>query len=278
MNYIRGAISTISAPYQYYKDLPPINPATLTGAIDVIVIQRPSDSGGTELACSPFHVRFGKWQVLRPGEKKVCKAVTVDFSGLYLCVQVDVSINGHPIPFNMKIGEAGEAFFVFETDGDVPEDLITSPLLQPTVETSAAPDLDLDAPPADESETTSTEQEGLTEDGPAPEEPEFLDLNALPSPPEDADKKISTPAPTPPTSSPGRPSNRRRPSSLTLSRHNSSLPSPPPSPTQKSSNVPSSSHQASNQEEEQDKRADELLKQVVGDPHAPKVEYKDGKP
>lgn len=71
MNYLRGAISTISAPYQYYKDLPPINPSTLTGAIDVIVIQRPAPDGGTELACSPFHVRFGKWQILRPGEKKV---------------------------------------------------------------------------------------------------------------------------------------------------------------------------------------------------------------
>lgn len=68
MNYIRGAVNAISAPYQYYKD---INPSTLTGAIDVIVIKRPSDSGDSELACSPFHVRFGKWQVLRPSEKKV---------------------------------------------------------------------------------------------------------------------------------------------------------------------------------------------------------------
>jgi phosphatidate phosphatase LPIN len=75
MNYIRGAVSAISAPYQYYKDLPPINPSTLTGAIDVIVIKRPSDSGDYELACSPFHVRFGKWQVLRPGEKKVSALV-----------------------------------------------------------------------------------------------------------------------------------------------------------------------------------------------------------
>lgn len=72
MNYIRGAVNAISAPYQYYKELPPINPSTLTGAIDVIVIQRPGTNGETELACSPFHVRFGKWQVLRPSEKKVC--------------------------------------------------------------------------------------------------------------------------------------------------------------------------------------------------------------
>lgn len=68
MNYLRGALSAAS---QYYKDLSPINPSTLTGAIDVIVIERPTENGGTELICSPFHVRFGKWQVLRPGEKKV---------------------------------------------------------------------------------------------------------------------------------------------------------------------------------------------------------------
>ena len=86
MNYLRGAVSAISAPYQYYKD---INPSTLTGAIDVIVISRPkvTDSEGgdkqdhasasdeREYACSPFHVRFGKWQVLRPADKKVCTSL-----------------------------------------------------------------------------------------------------------------------------------------------------------------------------------------------------------
>jgi phosphatidate phosphatase LPIN len=43
-----------------------------------------------------------------------------------------VSVNGKLIPYNMKIGEAGEAFFVFETDADVPDDLITSPILEAT--------------------------------------------------------------------------------------------------------------------------------------------------
>lgn len=75
MNYIRGAVNAISAPYQYYKELPPLNPSTLTGAIDVIVVNRPTEDGNdTELVCSPFHVRFGKWQVLRPGDKKVRSA------------------------------------------------------------------------------------------------------------------------------------------------------------------------------------------------------------
>lgn len=68
MNYIWGAVNAISAPYQYYKD---INPSTLTGAIDVIVVRRPGLVQTMELVCSPFHVRFGKWQVLRPSEKKV---------------------------------------------------------------------------------------------------------------------------------------------------------------------------------------------------------------
>lgn len=113
MNYLRGALNAAS---QYYRD---INPSTLTGAIDVIVVRRAAPSDGNtgteaeeELACSPFHVRFGKWQVLRPVDKKV-----------------KVLVNGREIPFGMKIGDAGEAFFVFETDDDVPEELITSPIL-----------------------------------------------------------------------------------------------------------------------------------------------------
>lgn len=70
MNYLRGAFSAAS---QYYTSLPPINPSTLTGAIDVIVLERESEEhpGETELACTPFHVRFGKWQAFRPGDKKV---------------------------------------------------------------------------------------------------------------------------------------------------------------------------------------------------------------
>ncbi|EJD53633.1 LNS2-domain-containing protein [Auricularia subglabra TFB-10046 SS5] len=112
MYYIRGALSAATS---YYKDLPAINPSTLTGAIDVIVVQRPAPDGGTELACSPFHVRFGKWQVLRPSDR-----------------MVTVQLNGKPIPFSMKIGDAGEAFWVFETDDDVPEELMTSPVLEPT--------------------------------------------------------------------------------------------------------------------------------------------------
>jgi phosphatidate phosphatase LPIN len=38
----------------------------------------------------------------------------------------------HIAPFSMKVGETGEAFFVLETEEDVPEDLLTSPVVMPT--------------------------------------------------------------------------------------------------------------------------------------------------
>ncbi|KAF7301989.1 Nuclear elongation and deformation protein 1 [Mycena indigotica] len=223
MNYIRGAVNAISAPYQYYKDLPPINPATLTGAIDVIVIQRPTDSGATELVCSPFHVRFGKWQVLRPGEKKV-----------------KVSVNGHPIPFDMKVGEAGEAFFVFETEDDVPADLITSPILQPTRPEETA-DVPTDRFGAKQDPETHNQ---IVQDDPTPvEEPEFLDLNAT---------------------SPPRPTDRKRPSQLTFpsSERVSATPGTP-------SATPAS---LLNIEESQDQRADQVLASIK--PPTPEVDYK----
>ncbi|KAH9001995.1 LNS2-domain-containing protein [Lactarius hatsudake] len=150
MNYLWGAVNAISAPYQYYKD---INPATLTGAIDVIVVRRLGLNGTMEFVSSPFHVRFGKWQVLRPNEKKV-----------------DIAVNGNAVPFSMKIGEAGEAFFVFETEGDVPDDLITSPLLEPTQPVSLEP-----PPQEDIGRFGAREREGLSDDG---QEPDFLDLDA----------------------------------------------------------------------------------------------------
>jgi phosphatidate phosphatase LPIN len=49
---------------EFYSE---INGATLTGAIDVIVVEQPDGS----FVCSPFHVRFGKLGVLRSREKVV---------------------------------------------------------------------------------------------------------------------------------------------------------------------------------------------------------------
>lgn len=50
-----------------------LNPATLTGGIDVIVVQQPDGS----FQCSPFHVRFGKLGVLRSKEKIVSASFTL---------------------------------------------------------------------------------------------------------------------------------------------------------------------------------------------------------
>lgn len=77
------------------------------------------------------------------------------------------------MPFNMKVGEAGEAFFVFETDSDVPDDLITSPLLEPTQPVSPDP------PPAGDFGRFGTRNlsSDFIDDG-LGQEPDFLDLNA----------------------------------------------------------------------------------------------------
>uniref|UniRef100_U5EXA3 phosphatidate phosphatase n=1 Tax=Corethrella appendiculata TaxID=1370023 RepID=U5EXA3_9DIPT len=93
---------------EFYSE---INGATLTGAIDVIVVEQPDGS----YLCSPFHVRFGKLGVLRSREKVV-----------------DIEVNGEPVDIHMKLGESGEAFFVEECAEDeleiLPEHLATSPI------------------------------------------------------------------------------------------------------------------------------------------------------
>ncbi|XP_016943171.3 phosphatidate phosphatase LPIN3 isoform X2 [Drosophila suzukii] len=92
----------------FYND---INAATLTGAIDVIVVEQRDG----EFQCSPFHVRFGKLGVLRSREKVV-----------------DIEINGTPVDIQMKLGDSGEAFFVEECledeDEELPANLATSPI------------------------------------------------------------------------------------------------------------------------------------------------------
>ncbi|KAJ5819305.1 hypothetical protein N7474_004896 [Penicillium riverlandense] len=122
MQYVRSISGSVSKTWNS------INPATLSGAIDVIVIEQEdgmitwgqnykeqTDSlmAGT-LACSPFHVRFGKFSLLRPFEKKV-----------------EFKVNGVKQEYAMKLGEGGEAFFVFETTDDIPASLQTSPLVSP---------------------------------------------------------------------------------------------------------------------------------------------------
>uniref|UniRef100_A0A8C4IN29 phosphatidate phosphatase n=1 Tax=Dicentrarchus labrax TaxID=13489 RepID=A0A8C4IN29_DICLA len=109
MNYVGQLAGQVFVQVkELYRGL---NPATLSGCIDVIVVQQPDGS----LQCSPFHVRFGKMGVLRSREKVV-----------------DIEINGEPVSLHMKLGENGEAFFVKETENTleiVPSHLATSPII-----------------------------------------------------------------------------------------------------------------------------------------------------
>ncbi|XP_048453249.1 phosphatidate phosphatase LPIN1 isoform X2 [Rhincodon typus] len=109
MNYVGQLAGQVFVTVkELYKGL---NPATLSGCIDIIVVQQPDGS----LQCSPFHVRFGKLGVLRSREKVV-----------------DIEINGEPVQLQMKLGDNGEAFFVQETTdkkANVPLHLNTSPIL-----------------------------------------------------------------------------------------------------------------------------------------------------
>ncbi|KAM3514029.1 hypothetical protein MY11210_002346 [Beauveria gryllotalpidicola] len=113
MQYVRNISDSVSTAWNS------INPATLSGAIDVIVVEH---KDGT-LACSPFHVRFGKFSLLRPYEKKV-----------------EFRVNGSKQEYSMKLGEGGEAFFVFETTENIPESMQTSPLVSPASSPPLGPD------------------------------------------------------------------------------------------------------------------------------------------
>ncbi|KAJ2352283.1 lipin Ned1, partial [Coemansia sp. RSA 2673] len=115
MQYVGKVFSTVS---QLYKEL---NPATLSGAIDVVVVE----GRDGEFSCSPFHVRFGKLQLLRPSDKAV-----------------QIIVNDVPADFYMKVGDAGEGFFVLETEADVPSQFATSPVASPSLSFRNAEDPD----------------------------------------------------------------------------------------------------------------------------------------
>ncbi|XP_016074858.1 PREDICTED: phosphatidate phosphatase LPIN3 isoform X2 [Miniopterus natalensis] len=108
MNYVGQLAGTVFGTVkELYRGL---NPATLSGCIDVLVVKQADGS----FQCSPFHVRFGKLGVLRSREKVV-----------------DIEINGEPVDLHMKLGDSGEAFFVQELESDeehVPPRLCTSPI------------------------------------------------------------------------------------------------------------------------------------------------------
>merc|ERR1712142_481235 len=79
---------------EFYSE---INGATLTGAIDVVVVEQEDGS----YRSTPFHVRFGKMGVLKAREKIV-----------------DIEINGEPVDIQMKLDDTGVAYFIEEKDED----------------------------------------------------------------------------------------------------------------------------------------------------------------
>lgn len=131
MQYFGKALGSVT------KSWSSINPATLSGAVDVIVVEHPDG----ELSCSPFHVRFGKFQVLKPAKKKV-----------------DVYVNGQETTIPMKLNEYGEAQFVFEFLGDnngLPADIFAaspvtsvanSPVMKPDTNVEEPDFLDINHP------------------------------------------------------------------------------------------------------------------------------------
>lgn len=86
--------------------------------------------------------------------------------------KVEFKVNGAKQDYAMKLGEGGEAFFVFETTDDIPASLQTSPLVSPAVSPRAQSEPDIP---------------------PSLQEPEFLDLDKS-----NADA-LSEGAKTPPT-------------------------------------------------------------------------------
>eukprot|EP00071_Canis_lupus_P031276 XP_022264833.1 phosphatidate phosphatase LPIN3 isoform X4 [Canis lupus familiaris] len=167
MNYVGQLAETV---FGTMKDLyRGLNPATLSGGIDVLVVQQADGS----FCCSPFHVRFGKLGVLRSREKVVsaaqpgplrwalkAQAVTAVPGGDQDLPQVDMEINGEPVDLHMKLGDSGEAFFVQELESDdehVPPRLCTSPI----------PCGALSGFPSDSQRSTASEPEALPEEVPS---------------------------------------------------------------------------------------------------------------
>ncbi|XBW35104.1 hypothetical protein QEN19_000667 [Hanseniaspora menglaensis] len=137
MQYFGKALGSVT------KSWSSINPATLSGAVDVIVVEHADG----ELSCSPFHVRFGKFQVLKPSQKKV-----------------EVFINGQETTIPMKLSDHGEAQFIFEFLGDdLPSSMFAS---SPVASVSSSP---LHTPTTTQTDTANKVS--------SLEEPDFLDIN-----------------------------------------------------------------------------------------------------
>jgi phosphatidate phosphatase LPIN len=87
-----GVLSYVSSMIDGVHYAIGVNAATLSGAVDIVVVPSPD---GSTWRSTPFHVRFGKMQIIRA-------------SG----TEVSVTVNDVVSPLRMKLGHAGEAFFL----------------------------------------------------------------------------------------------------------------------------------------------------------------------
>lgn len=88
------------------QNLMNVNSATFSGAVDILVV--PQEDG--TFACTSWHVRFGKLQLLNTSEKKIHVKVN------------DKEVKG----MKMRIGRAGEAYFIAETSQKPPPEFQAS--------------------------------------------------------------------------------------------------------------------------------------------------------
>lgn len=147
-----------------YNQWNSLNPATLSGAIDIIVIEQPDGL----FHCSPWHVRFGKFQIIKPLQKKI-----------------DLYVNDIKTDLPMKLGEGGEAFFVFATDS---EDLSLLVVTSPVVSAELSP---VGSPHSSAPGSPRASLLDLNKN-----EPEVLDLNSPAN--NDIELKIALDKTTPP--------------------------------------------------------------------------------
>jgi phosphatidate phosphatase LPIN len=161
----------------------------------------------------------------------------------------------------MKIGEAGEAFFVFETEDDIPDDLITSPLLEATRLAESA-EADIPTGRFGSKQDKRKGQDGDAEANVSEEaqEPDFLDLDAAPK-----DYPSSLPSTLPQEKSPQGP----------VLEPSDSLPSLPPSPTL-SGVTPSSLLTRTGTKMDPQRQVDAYLQSRQNEIHVPEVSYKHG--
>ncbi|CAM9675345.1 unnamed protein product, partial [Discosporangium mesarthrocarpum] len=104
MNVLRGAKDYVTGALGLGSS------GETSGALDVMVVQHEDGV----MCCTPFHVRFAKVHPRNSKERVV-----------------QLRVNGQTVSLCMKLGAAGEAFFVERVHNPLRQDLVTSPLTSP---------------------------------------------------------------------------------------------------------------------------------------------------